>query len=82
MPDDVFCKTTIITVIADSIVEEKETFSLSLQPSERVIVSNEVATVTIVDGDGKKLRQILLHNPPKLFYPYIHAVVSFPSLST
>ena len=80
MPGDVFCKTNSITVIADSIVEEKETFSLSLQPLDKVNVSNEVATVTIFDGDGKKLRKILLQLP-KLFYPYIHAVVSFPSLS-
>ena len=58
-------------MIADSIVEEKETLSLSLQPSERIIVSNEVATVTIIDGDGKKLRQITITTPPKLFYPII-----------
>ena len=63
MPGDVFCETTIITVIADSIVEEKETFSLSLQTSERVIVSNEVATVTIIDGDGKNLRQNTITTP-------------------
>ena len=67
MPGDVFCETTIITVIADSIVEEKETLSLSLQPSQRVIVSNEVATVTIIDGDGKKLRQNTITTPRNYF---------------